>query len=313
MRYSVRQLVHLAAVVDAGSLSLAADKLGLTQPALSKSLSQLEQRVGAPLLRRTKSGSSPTALGRMLAVQGETIISSVRRAEDQVGDWKRASVGHLVIGSPPSIAAYLMPSVIADFLATRPHVTMRVEVTQLSGLLEKIATNQMDMYVGVTRPTRVLDGFSNIPVYDDELQVFAREDHPIFKKPVTVADLARYRWTAPLQDSFFRGILDVALNNAGLPLIDVAMQTFSFDLQVSLLRQTDFLAMLPRKFGALHVGLRRIKDIEPDLPGRNFTVCVLRRDTAETSPLVMSFIDSLIKLESKSGSVVRALEAGEAG
>lgn len=298
MRYSVRQLVHLAAVVDAGSLSRAADRLNVTQPALSKSLSQLEQHVGAPLLRRSKSGSAPTALGRLLAVQGETIISSVRRAETQVKDWNRATIGSLVIGAPPSIAAYLMPSVIADFLASRPHVTMRVEVTQLAGLLEKIGTNQMDMYVGVTRPTRVFDGFSNIPIYSDELAVFAREDHPIFDKPVSVSDLTHYRWTAPLQDSFFRGILDVALNNAGLPLIDVAMQTFSFDLQVSLLRQTDFLALLPRKFGALHVGLRRIEDVEPDLPGRNFTVCVLRRDSAETSPLVMSFIDSLIKLES---------------
>lgn len=305
MRYSVKQLAHLAAVVDAGSLSLAADRLGLTQPALSKSLSQLEQRIGAPLLRRSKSGSSPTALGRMLAVQGETIISSVRRAEMQVGDWNRANIGNLIIGAPPSIAAYLMPSVIADFLASRPNVTMRVEVTPLAGLLEKIATNRMDMYVGVTRPTRVLDGFSTIPIYSDELAVFAREGHPIFDGPsLTVSDLTRYRWTAPLQDSFFRGILDVALNNAGLSLVDVAMETFSFDLQVSLLRQTDFLAMLPRKFGAQHVGLRRIHEIDAALPGRNFTVSVLRRDTAETSPLAISFIDSLVRLESKLGSVV---------
>jgi DNA-binding transcriptional LysR family regulator len=65
----------------------------------------------------------------MLAVQGETIISSARRAEMQVEDWNRAGVDNLVIGAPPTIAAYLMPSVIADFLASRPHVTMRVEVS----------------------------------------------------------------------------------------------------------------------------------------------------------------------------------------
>lgn len=303
MRYSTRQLVHLAAVVDAGSLSLAAEKLGVTQPALSKSLRQLEQRVGAPLLQRSKSGSSPTALGRMLAVQGEAIISSARRAEMQVEDWNRASVGNLVIGAPPTIAAYLMPSVIADFLASRPHVTMRVEVSPLAGLQEKLATNRMDMYVGVTRPTR-LDGFDAIPIYRDELSVFARKDHPIFENPPRVEDLARFRWTAPLQDTFFRGLLDVALNNAGVPFVDVAMETFSFDLQVSLLRQTEFLAMLPRKFGAQHIGLRRIEEVEPDLPARNFTVCVLRREAPETSPLAMSFIDSLIRLESDIASTL---------
>lgn len=298
MRYSARQLVHLAAVVDAGSLSLAAESLGLTQPALSKSLRLLEQRVGAPLLQRSKSGSSPTALGRMLAVQGETIMSSERRAEMQVEDWNRATVGNLVIGAPPTLAAYLMPSVIADFLASRPHVTMRVEVSPLAGLHEKLATNRMDIYVGVTRPTR-LDGFNTIPIYRDELSVFAREAHPIFLgNTLAVEDLARYRWTAPLQDTFFRGLLDVALNNAGVPFVDVAMETFSFDLQVSLLRQTDFLAMLPRKFGAQHVGLRRIEEVEPDLPARNFTVSVLRREAPETSPLAMSFIDSLIRLKS---------------
>jgi len=287
--------------VDAGSLSLAAEKLGLTQPALSKSLRQLEQRVGAPLLQRSKSGSSPTALGRLLAVQGETIISSTRRAEMQVEDWNHASIGNLVIGAPPTIAAYLMPSVIADFLASRPHVTMRVEVSPLAGLHEKLATNQMDMYVGLTRPTR-LDGFNAIPIYRDELSVFAREGHPIFLgNSLAVEDLTRYRWTAPLQDTFFRGLVDVALNNAGVPFVDVAMETFSFDLQVSLLRQTDFLAMLPRKFGAQHIGLRRIEEVEPDLPARNFTVCVLRREATETSPLAMSFIDSLIRLESKTG------------
>jgi DNA-binding transcriptional LysR family regulator len=305
MRYSARQLVHLAAVVDAGSLSLASQRLGLTQPALSKSLRQLEQRVGAPLLRRSKTGSSPTELGRMLAAQGETIISSARRAEMQVEDWSRASIGNLVIGAPPTIAAYLMPSVIADFLASRPHVTMRVEVSPLAGLLEKLATNRMDMYVGVTRPTRLLDGFDTVPIYRDELSVYAREGHPIFLgNTLSVEDLARYRWTAPLKDTFFRGLLDVALNNAGVPLIDVAMETFSFDLQISLLRQTDFLAMLPRKFGAQHVGLRRIEDVEPDLPARNFTVSVLRRAAPETSPLARRFVESLIRLESRIASTL---------
>jgi DNA-binding transcriptional LysR family regulator len=81
--------------------------------------------------------------------------------------------------------------------------------------------------------------------------------------------------------------------------VDVAMETFSFDLQVSLLRQTDYLAMLPRKFGGQHIGLRRIEAVEADLSARNFTVSVLRRAALETSPLAMSFIDSLIKLESK--------------
>ena len=159
------------------------------------------------------------------------------------------------------------------------------------------------MYVGVTRPTRVLDGFSTIPIYSDELAVFAREGHPIFDRPsLSVADLAGYRWTAPLQDSFFRGILDVALNNAGLSLVDVAMETFSFDLQVSLLRQTDFLAMLPRRFGAQHIGLRRIEAVEADLAARNFTVSVLRRESLETSPLAVSFVESLLRLESKIAS-----------
>lgn len=303
MRYSVRQLVHLAAVVDTGSLSLAAEKLGLSQPALSKSLSLLEQRVGARLLQRNKSGSTPTALGRMLAVQGETIISSERRAETQVENWNRAAIGNLVIGAPPTIAAYLMPSVIADFLASRPHVTVRLEVSPSAGLIEKLVTNRMDMYVGVSRPTERLDGVGTVPIYRDELSVFARDDHPIFNAPtVGVHDLTRYRWTAPLQDTFFRGLLDVTLNNAGLPHIDIALETFSFDLQVGLLRQTSFIAMLPRKFGAQHAGLRQIKDVEADLPGRKFTVAVLRREALEASPLAKAFIDSLVRVEAKIAS-----------
>jgi len=300
MRYSVRQLAHLAAVVDAGSLSLAAEKLGLTQPALSKSLSQLEQRVGAPLLQRGKSGSTPTALGRMLAVQGETIASSARRAEMQVENWNRAAIGNLVIGAPPTIAAYLMPPVIAEFLASRPHVTMRIEVSPSAGLLEKLVTNRMDMYVGVTRPTELLDGISTIPIYMDALSVFAREGHPVFSRPtLTVGDLADYRWTAPLQGTFFRGLLDVTLNNAGLSLVDVALETFSFDLQVSLLRQTDFLAMLPRKFGTQHVGLRQINDAETGFPTANFLVAVHRRESLEASPLATAFIEALISIEAK--------------
>jgi len=298
MRYSVRQLVHLAVVVEAGSLSLAAERLGITQPALSKSLSQLEQRVGAPLLQRGKSGSTPTALGRMLAAHGESIVGSTYRAEKQVDDWNRTAIGNLVIGAPPTIAAYLMPAVIADFLSSRPHVTMRLEVNPLGGLLEKLTTNRMDMYVGITRPTRLLDGISTIPIYRDELGLFARHDHPIFAKPtVSIQDLSRYRWTAPRQDTFFRSVIDVSLNNAGLPLIDIAMETFSFDLQVSLLRRTDFLAMLPQRYMLQHAGLRRISDVEPSLPARNFTVSVLRREGLEASPLAEAFIEALIRLQ----------------
>lgn len=294
MRYSSRQLIHLAAVVETGSLSLAARSLGLSQPALTKSLTQLEMRVGAPLIMRDRTGARPTPLGAEVARYGQAMINAGHRVDVHVEDWHRGVMGHLIVGAPPSVAANLLPAFLAGYLADRTKVTMRVEIFPLTASLDALMSNQLDVYVGVSRPTHVPRGLLCQPIYRDELCVVARTGHPLLARSgARAADLSSYRWTAPFRGTFFRGLIDSACQRAGIVSLDIALETFSFDLQLSLVRQSDFLAMIPARVIHGISGLQRLPEVEAELGEREFTIAALFREDTQDSPLLSGFIRSL--------------------
>ena len=120
MNIDPRHLAQLSLVVEAGSFQSAADRIAITQPALSRNMRTLEQRLGTPLFRREGRRSVPTSLGLRLARSG----LSIRIAEDQASAAADQSisgtVGELRIGAPPIIAGRFLTDPLAQFIKQNP-------------------------------------------------------------------------------------------------------------------------------------------------------------------------------------------------
>lgn len=141
---SLRSLRGFHAIVVSGSVTEAARRLGLTQPGVSRLLSQLEKQVGFELFIRDHGKLVPTQEGRLLFEEVELSLSSMERVYSLVRDIAGFRVGQLKVVAPPSFSEGLLPDIVQGFLARFPRVRLSIDARSLETSKELIATRIAD-------------------------------------------------------------------------------------------------------------------------------------------------------------------------
>jgi DNA-binding transcriptional LysR family regulator len=145
MKLNERHLMQLAAVLDCGGVSEGAAMLGLTQPAVSRSLAMLEARVGEPLFVKGRRPLQATPLGNQLAVQGRAIIAASRRASDAVLGFVRGTKGLVRVGGVPFFMDAMISRMIGEFLNLEPEVTVQQAYMNLPEITAALEAGQIDL------------------------------------------------------------------------------------------------------------------------------------------------------------------------
>lgn len=145
MRLNERHLMQLAAVLDAGGVSEGAAMLGLTQPAVSRSLSMLEARVGEPLFVKGRRPLQPTALAAQLAAQGRIIIAASRQASDAVQGFVKGSKGLVRLGGVPFFMDALISGMIGSFQNCEPEIVVHQSYMNLPEVVAALEGDQLDL------------------------------------------------------------------------------------------------------------------------------------------------------------------------
>ncbi len=193
-----RQLIHLVAIIENGSLSRAADALNLTQSALTRSINSLEEEVKSKVLDRGRQGATPTKIGETLYVHGKNIITFLDRADADVQALHQHDSGKLFIGSTSLPAIYFVPKVISLFLKKHPKVGMRFEVYPIAELETMLRHGAIDMFLGSRSTERLPEGIETTELHDERLAVICGPQHPLVKKPnIKYKDLAAFPWLLP--------------------------------------------------------------------------------------------------------------------
>jgi DNA-binding transcriptional LysR family regulator len=184
-RPSFRELEVLHAMIEARKTTSAASKLGISQPAISRTIQQLEARTGKALFRREGGRLVPTPDGILLYQQSLSVFEALARIGR--GSLDR-EVRPVRLIAPPTIAHRFLPQIIAEFLAAEPDIRMQVEIGTTSDVITNVADGRYDF--GIT------DGQVNHPALAFEpfrrayAHVFLRRDHPLAVKPeITAAEL----------------------------------------------------------------------------------------------------------------------------
>jgi len=145
MKLSESHLIQLSAVVDAGSVSKGAAMLGLSQPALSRSLAQLEARVGKPLFIRDRRPLQATPLGMQLAAHGRRILVESRRATEAVQSLLRGTRGLVRVGGVPFFMDAMISRIIAGFQNQHPDVVFEQSYGNLTEVGTGLRADQLDL------------------------------------------------------------------------------------------------------------------------------------------------------------------------
>lgn len=262
----LNQIRDFLATVEAGSIRAAARRLSLSQPALTKSLRQLENELGAVLLARGVRGARPTELGRAFLARARAVSADLRRAREELAQLGGAKSGSLSIGVAPGPALGLLPAALARVRLQWPEAALHVADVSPSGVLPALREGALDFAVSANVGPLADAGaeYSVEPLYLNDAAIVARRGHPLARAR-RLRELAGAEWIR----SGYPGdasALPALFREAGLPPPVYRVDCASFLMVPELVARTDLLAVVPWQIASRELRAGRLARIR--LAGR---------------------------------------------
>jgi LysR family transcriptional regulator of gallate degradation len=241
----IRHVEQFIRIYEHGSLGKAARFLNVSQPALTKTLHQIEADVGVPLFERTSRGITPTVFGECLYERVKRIESEIVHAMDDIDALRGTHTGHVTVGAIPVAVRRTLPRAIMQLLRKRPGVTVSVVEKPNSELLPELRKGRLDFVIAVL-DDETETGLRRKRLYADELVVGVRAGHPLTKlaKP-TPADLLLFPWISPRLATVRQRAISNYFRAAGLPTPRALINSASTAFVLSIMARSDFVTMLP--------------------------------------------------------------------
>jgi len=214
MLMDTRQLAAFCAVVEKSSFSQAAEKLGVTQPAVSLQVRALEERLGQTLLDRSGRRVEPTEAGLRLYRSAQRMLALEEQLYDEVADESGGLQGTLAIGASTGPGAHLVPLLLCEFQRAHPELHVALSIWDTQTVSEKVAQRELELgVVGALRRSRSLE-FE--PLVRDEIVLAVPPGHRAAGGTVSVDELREETVIAMQEGAGVRQVVDEELRRAGL-------------------------------------------------------------------------------------------------
>ena len=216
MLMDTRQLAAFCTVVEKSSFSQAAEKLGVTQPAVSLQVRALEERLGQTLLDRSGRRVEPTEAGLRLYRSAQRMLALEEQLYDEVAAESGELQGTLAIGASTGPGAHLVPLLLCEFQRDHPELHVALSIWDTQTVSEKVAQREIELgVVGALRRNRSLK-FE--PLVRDEIVLAVPPGHRAAGGTVSVDDLREETVIAMQEGAGVRQVVDEELRRAGLRL-----------------------------------------------------------------------------------------------
>lgn len=249
MNISRIKLRHLHCLVVVGqelSMVRAAQQLSLTQPAVSKTIAELEAIVGRPLLERHGRGVALTPAGKVLVDYAGAGLRNVREGLDAAAGQPQSHQTTVSVGALPNVSATLLPRAIEAMRAALPSVYIRVAGGTNAQLMGRLRQGELDMVFGrLAEPSDMLDlEFEHL--YSEDLVALARPGHPLAgSRKLAPTALSRYTLILPSAGTPIRRTVDAFLVTHRVALPEYVVDTLDVAFSLQLVRQTDAIWFAP--------------------------------------------------------------------
>lgn len=276
-------LVHLAEVVDSGSISKATIKLNITQPTLTRNMKLLEEHAGAPVLRRTRHGVSPTELGLRLAKHGREIRAVVLKAQDTLHQHTNLDMRELTIGTGPMFTFAGLTGFFQHFPAEQHKTPIRFVTDSIRQISHKLKDGTVDIAIlPAEQELQALhEDIVSEHLFDDELSVFAGATSPLLthKGHITNQHLAAQTW------AMFGSTVNPSASSAkAIKAFNLPTPRFAFKGDLStpldLMKTSNVLMVLPHRLGSYLFRNDKTAPLSIDykFPMGGVMICATRRN-----------------------------------
>jgi LysR family transcriptional regulator of gallate degradation len=291
-----RRVRAFVALTEQQHMPSVAESLGITQPAVSIAVRQLEDSIGIPLFDRTARGMMPTPAGAALALHLRRAFAEMRHAVADIALLRGVTQGTVTVGALPLGRTRLLPESIAGVVAKFPGLRIATMEGSFEALASGLRAGDVDFILGALRPAEYASDLQGQPLAEDELAIVCRKGHPwAERKQVPPKDLTLARWILPRINTPTRTLFERALSARGLPSPEVAVETSDLAVLRGVLLHSDLLtAISPRQLSyELRTGLLTLLPVP--LRDTRRVIGITRRSDSLPSPGATVLMDEIAR------------------
>lgn len=255
LRLKLRHLRLIIALDDHRKLNRAAQEMGLSQPAASKMLGEIEKTVGVPLFERRPRGIEPTRYGEALVRRTRAMLAELGHAGEEIEALRSETGGAASVGALMAPAAEFLAEAVTVARRRLARLQVSVDVDTSDVLIGRLLAAKLDFAIA-----RIPEGVDPAPFEFEEIgresvELLVRRDHPLAALPVvTPADLADREWVLPPRGSLVRRSIEQMMRRHGLPPVDRVLNSGSILMSLVMARRADSIAPLAAPVADLFTG-----------------------------------------------------------
>jgi len=290
------KLRHISCMIEVtrqGGVAAAGSVLGMSQPAVSKSIAELERILAVKLYDRSGRALQLTREGEVFAQYAISAAAALREGIDKV-DTARVRRNSVRIGAMSSVESTLIPRAVATFLRGPMACTVTIETGSASQLLNMLRDGQLDFYAGRLANPEHMEGLVFDKLYSDCVVFVVRDDHPLTRKSIiSFGDIMQHTLILPPHNAIGRQIMDGLLIAAGGGKPVREIQTLSNEVGRNYTRDTDAVWAIAQSVVVEDIAAKRLAALPLDTSHSQGAVGIIRRSDDRLSVASSAMIKAI--------------------
>ncbi|MER1346789.1 LysR substrate-binding domain-containing protein [Klebsiella pneumoniae] len=294
-RIRLRHLHTFVAVAQQGTLGRAAETLNLSQPALSKTLNELEQLTGTRLFERGRLGAQLTLVGEQFLTHAVKVLDALNSAGQALNRKEGLNNDIVRIGALPTAALGILPTVIGQFHKQQKDITLQVATMNNTMLLAGLKSGEIDIGIGRMSDSELMSGLHYELLFLESLKLVVRPGHPLLQETVTLSRVMEWPVVVSPKGTVPRQNAEALLQSQGCKMPAGCIETLSASLSRQLTVDFDYVWFVPS--GAVKDDLRRgvLTALPIATQGAGEPIGILTRVDATLTPGTQTLLSAIRK------------------
>ncbi|EAO3173087.1 LysR family transcriptional regulator [Salmonella enterica] len=263
-RIRLRHLHTFVAVAQQGTLGRAAETLNLSQPALSKTLNELEQLTGTRLFERGRLGAQLTVPGEQFLTHAVKVLDALNTAGQALNRKEDASADVVRVGALPTAALGILPAAIGRFHQQQKSTSLQVATMNNTMLLAGLKSGEIDLGIGRMSDPELMGGLNYELLFLESLKLVVRSGHPLLQETITLSRVMEWPVVVSPKGTVPRQNAEALLQSQGCKMPAGCIETLSASLSRQLTVDYDYVWFVPS--GAVKEDLRQATLVSLPVP-----------------------------------------------
>jgi DNA-binding transcriptional LysR family regulator len=295
-RIRLRDLHIFLTVTQRGSMAQAAAQLGISQPAVSSVIADLERTLGVPLFERSTRGVTPTMYAREMMDRSVAAFDELKQGIRTLENLADPAAGELWIGCIESVSSLILPAILREFIQRYPRVV--VHVSRLSSStpeIRELCERNLDLVLGpITNTSANNADLATEPLFDSPMVVAAGANSRwARRRNIDLDDLVDEPWVLTPPECRIHAAVKEAFRARGLKAPHVSLMTFSIPLRMSLVAAGPYITAFPDAIRMLDGYRHSIKILPINLPDLPAQLSIITLRSRNLNPVAQRFIEHL--------------------